>query len=161
MDLLVLSKEYNDNKKNRGIIIFWGTLAMLVICGIIYPLTIHSDVCEANEYLINPLDVLDRNPSIENTKRAVEYIAINMGFNETELMNTLKCESGFEYDAKNPNSSASGVAQFLDSTWSDQCVKKYNFKNKKSASEQLKCMAKMWERGLQKQWKCWKPYLLS
>lgn len=54
--------------------------------------------------------------------KAVAYQAmLNAGFAPSEwpaLQNLLNGESGFRSDAKNPSSSAYGMFQFLDSTWS-------------------------------------------
>lgn len=36
-----------------------------------------------------------------------------------------RAESGFVSNAKNPDSSASGVFQFINGTWTTWCVKKY------------------------------------
>jgi soluble lytic murein transglycosylase-like protein len=44
--------------------------------------------------------------------RAEEY-----GVSTTTALAVAKCESGLDQGAKNPNSSASGIFQFLKSTW--------------------------------------------
>ena len=45
------------------------------------------------------------------------YLYNLAGRNYELLSRIIQCESGFRADAKNPVSSASGLAQFLKSTW--------------------------------------------
>jgi hypothetical protein len=127
-------------------------LAVAVLINFAIPSTIHSDYDEA---LHNPLSSLSDTPSIDEVKRATSYIAVKYGLSEADLMRTLDCESGFRYDAKNKNSTASGVAQYIDSTWNDYCVKVYGFTDKKSAKQQLQCMTIFWQNGEQHQWECY------
>jgi hypothetical protein len=122
-------------------------LAVAVLINFANPSTIHSDY---NEALHNPLASLSDTPSINEVKRAVSYIAVKYGLDEADLMRTLNCESGFRYNAKNKKSTASGVAQFIDSTFSRYCEG-----DKSSAKAQLTCMARMWSEGEQHQWECY------
>lgn len=46
----------------------------------------------------------------------VERVENDLAFTETRLWAIAKCESGWNPDAKNPISSASGIFQFIDST---------------------------------------------
>ena len=43
--------------------------------------------------------------------------AENLGINPQLALAVAKCESGLDQGAKNPNSTASGIFQFLKSTW--------------------------------------------
>lgn len=43
------------------------------------------------------------------------------GINEATALRIAKCESGFNHLARNPNSTAKGVYQFLNSTWAKNC----------------------------------------
>lgn len=60
-------------------------------------------------------------------------------------------ESGWKVDAHNPISSASGLVQFLDSTFKSQCIDKYGITdtldNKDDPYIQIECMVKIIENG--------------
>ena len=76
-----------------------------------------------------------------------EYLAELSG-TDFELYNKIIiAESGWRVDADNPFSSASGLAQFLDSTFSTYCVDKYklttSLESKNNPYIQLNCMVKM------------------
>lgn len=47
----------------------------------------------------------------------VEIQAIHAGVNPQQALKVIDCESDFDPYAKNPNSTAKGLAQFLDGTW--------------------------------------------
>lgn len=122
----------------------------LALVALFYPRTIHSDVVETTQNSINPLSSLSETPTINEIKQAIDYIAIEYGLNKEQLNKTIQCESGFQYDAKNNSSTASGVAQFLDSTFKHYCRG-----SKDSTKDQLICMAEMWNDNQQSQWECW------
>ena len=55
-----------------------------------------------------------------------------------------KAESGINANAKNPSSTASGVMQFLDSTFKNYCVKKYGMADEKdNPFIQINCAVEM------------------
>ena len=124
----------------------------LALVALFYPRTIHSDIVKAPP-ILNPLESLSETPTPDEIKLAVDYIAIEYGLNKEQLYKTIQCESSFRYDAKNKYSTASGVAQFLDSTW-----KRYCKRDKSSTKDQLTCMAEMWADGEQRQWECYNMY---
>lgn len=119
------------------------------------PLQIHSDFGLAMP-AITPLSSLSDTPSVGQIKSAISYIAVKYGIENSELMKTIACESSFNSKAKNPHSAASGVAQFMPSTFKMYCKGDYN-----SAKDQLTCMGIMFKNKQQSHWECWKKYLSS
>lgn len=73
------------------------------------------------------------------------------------LYNLIQCESSWDIDADNPNSTASGLAQFLDGTWNNYCEG-----NKDNPYDQIHCLVKAWNDNKQHWWNasrhCWKQY---
>jgi hypothetical protein len=125
------------------------------------PTKIHSDISEANVKPLNPLESLSENPKIEEIKSAIVYIAVKYGLDESQLYQTILCESGFKYDAKNPTSAASGVAQFMPSTWKIWNEERGTDLNYYSPRDQLDMMGWAWHNGYQKHWECFKMYFLN
>ena len=74
------------------------------------------------------------------------------------LYNVIQCESSWDYTNKNPDSSAYGLAQFLDGTWSDHCKGERN-----NPYDQIRCLVVNWYEGHQSWWNeskyCWGKYL--
>ena len=74
------------------------------------------------------------------------------------LYNVIDCESSWNEDAKNKDSSASGLAQFLDSTWNGYCGG-----DKNNPKDQIHCLVIAWTAGYQSWWSesrsCWGPFL--
>jgi hypothetical protein len=135
--------------KKYWLAILVAVIGTLVVIGLAIPKTIKGDIEEATQISISPLDVLSDTPTIEEVKWAVNYVAEKYGLDKAKFYNTIKCESSFRYNAKNKHSTASGVAQFIDSTW------KYCKGDKSSARDQLICMAEFWQKGEQHQWECY------
>ncbi len=73
-----------------------------------------------------------------------------------EVYEIVRCESGFDPNAKNPKSTAYGLCQFLDSTW-EYVQKKWDMDlNRHSPKNQLyACERLLKEEGL----KHWEPVL--
>lgn len=122
---------------------------------LLYPNQISGDWGKAMQP-ITPLSSLSETPSVSSIIEAVTYVSQEYGLNKSELMQTLKCESGFRYNAKNPNSAAFGVAQFMPSTFKRYCKGSYTL-----ARDQLICMGEFWEKGWQFHWSCWSAYFSS
>lgn len=74
---------------------------------------IHSVPLEKND-LCGLEDVVCENETVEGRIRIAARIA---GVNEETAVRILKCESGLNPSARNSNSSAKGLAQFIDGTW--------------------------------------------
>ena len=55
----------------------------------------------------------------------IAHVASKEGVSVGMALKIAEAESGFEPNAKNPKSTASGVFQFLDSTFNNYCIKKY------------------------------------
>lgn len=64
--------------------------------------------------------------------------------------------SKFDPEAKNPNSSASGVYQFLDGTFKGFCMEQYkltsNFSQKNNPNIQIACFMRMIQDGKESHW---------
>jgi len=68
----------------------------------------------------------------------------------------IMAESGFQPEAKNKSSSASGLAQFINGTFQSQCINKYHFATsmvqKNDPYVQLNCLDAMIRDGGQSHW---------
>lgn len=66
-------------------------------------------------------------------------------------LSIVKAESNFNIDARNSNSSASGLAQFIDGTFRGFCIDKYKLANsveyKNNPYVQVECMVRMISEG--------------
>lgn len=72
------------------------------------------------------------------------------------FLGIIESESNFEKDAKNPNSTASGVMQYLNSTFLNYCVKKFQLANslaeKNDPKIQIDCAVRMLANGGAHHW---------
>lgn len=75
-------------------------------------------------FLVTPAYAWDAN-NPESVKEYLGYVASKEGVSVSLLEAIVKAESGFNKDAKNPVGSASGLLQFLDSTFRNYCINKY------------------------------------
>jgi len=81
-----------------------------------------------------------------------ELASIGASCSEQQLLAGIaRLESRFNPTAKNPASSASGLLQFLESTWTAHGCGN----NIWSSNQQLRCGLKDIRRGLLKQWAVW------
>ena len=84
------------------------------------------------------------------------------GINGDLAVKIAKAESGFNPNVKNPNSSASGLYQYLDSTFESYCIKKYEFANsleeKNDPYIQIDCALAMIKDGGLHHWDASKIY---
>lgn len=83
-----------------------------------------------------------------------EHVLVNY----PELYDIIKCESGFNPDAKNPTSSASGLLQFIDSTYKWTYEEYYgsipDMKNKNDANTQLVLGSYLYNEYGAHHWEC-------
>ena len=89
-------------------------------------------------------------PRTKQLKLALGSFVSKYGGNYFELYDTVVCESNWNENAKNPKSTASGISQFLDSTFKQYCEG-----DKKNPFDQLECMVKMFSEGKSFHWECW------
>ena len=80
------------------------------------------------------------------------------GGNFYQLYKVIQCESSWNKEAKNPNSAAYGISQFMPSTFNGWCGG--DFKN---PYDQIKCLVVAWSGGYDYWWNasrgCWGNYL--
>lgn len=61
--------------------------------------------------------------------RWIRYVGEHRGFSNQDITKAIRiarCESNFNQYAKNPNSTAKGIYQFIDGTWRSNCLKDGN-----------------------------------
>ena len=144
---------------------FLAVIATLAILGIIIPLTIHglnrvSSQTTENKLIVEAIYTPQNDlipTTTERLKLALNYYCRKYGIQDKffTISDIIKCESEWNPDAKNPISSASGIAQFLDSTWKyEKCGT-----DKSDPYLQLDCMTRMISEGKINQWECWTKYL--
>lgn len=98
----------------------------------------------------------------------IAYVSQKEGINVSLFLGITRAESGFKPNAKNPVSTASGVMQFLDSTFKNYCIKKYKMTDtiadKNHPAIQVNCAAEMLKepKGYLHWWEssyAWKQFL--
>jgi hypothetical protein len=82
---------------------------------------------------------------------------VKYGGNFYQLYKVIDCESSWNPNAKNPNSTATGLAQFLDGTFDGYCGG-----NKDDPKAQIHCLVVAWSGNKQHWWSesegCWKEW---
>lgn len=135
-----------------------GITALLLLA---IPLTINGNNSTSSQTTLQHLsDVIfvAQNHLIPTTterlKLALSYYSRKYGTDCELIDKIIFCESSWDEDAKNPDSSASGLAQFLDSTFSHYCSG-----DKDNPYHQLECMTQMIADGGLSHWNeskhCW------
>jgi hypothetical protein len=137
-----------------------------------FPKTLHTPAIKASETLTSlpvtePLVTPTITPNPTGVPTRCDYDAITyircagekLGMSNKDIMKAIriaKCESSFEQYAKNPNSTAKGIYQFIDSTWRANCLKDgnvYDFVNN------IDCFWKIYKVQGDNPWlssvKCW------
>lgn len=77
---------------------------------------------KTGELLVQPVHALTcpvpiTEPTVEQVKEEIRIQSKQFGVNTQFALELADCESGFYYKAKNPNSTARGVYQYLIATW--------------------------------------------
>ena len=93
-------------------------------------------------------------PTLQNLKDFLAQSVAKYGGNYYQLEKVIQCESGWDNTAKNPNSAASGIAQFMPGTFAGYCGGDY-----KDPFAQIHCLVIAWSGGHQDWWSsskgCW------
>ena len=95
-----------------------------------------------------------------NEKEWIKSIIISKArefhIDENLVLRIVSAESGFQPDVKNKTSSASGIAQFLNSTFKNFCIDKYHLTetmaDKNDPHIQAECMVRMIADGKISHW---------
>lgn len=99
--------------------------------------------------------------SKESVRDFIWGTAVSYGYNPQKAVAIAEAESQFDINARNKASSASGVYEFIDSTFSYYCIDKYGlaasmaFKN--DPAVQITCAIKMLVEGGEKNWSASEP----
>ena len=101
--------------------------------------------------ILQPTSQQLSNPTPQNLKDYLSEAVTKYGGNYYQLYNVIQCESSWNPNAKNPTSSAFGIAQFMPSTFNDYCGGDY-----KNPYDQIKCMVIAFTDNKQHWWECWK-----
>ncbi len=95
----------------------------------------------------------------DSLKEYSNYIAGQEGVSTELLQAIIKAESNWNPQAHNPEGSASGLAQYLDSTFRNYCITKYHFaeslEQKNNPFIQINCAVEMLKEP--NGWKHWSP----
>lgn len=92
----------------------------------------------------------------QEIEKYIEVEALKKGLNPVKAQSIAWAESRFIKDAKNGHSTASGIFQFLNGTFSDYCIKKYkltdSMANKNDPKIQTECALRMLKAGGESHW---------
>jgi hypothetical protein len=128
----------------------------VALIGLLIPLKIDSDFADTMQPL-TAFNLLSDTSGVGQIIEAIGEVAIQYGVNEAGMTQLIRCESALNPNAKNPNSTASGLAQFIDGTWKIYCEGE-----KSSPKDQLICLAKMISKKMYSHWNesrdCWIAY---
>lgn len=103
---------------------------------------------------LTALNVLSDTSGISQIKEAIREVAIKYGVDNSQLIQVIKCESGFNAKAIGDSGKAYGLLQYHKPTFDGFCSGDYH-----SPKDQLNCVGKMWQtERLKLHWSCWKTY---
>ncbi|MCK9370872.1 transglycosylase SLT domain-containing protein [Candidatus Dojkabacteria bacterium] len=132
-------------------------LATLVVLGLAIPRTTKSDVDETVQIQLNPLESLSLTPTTEEVKQALVYVANKYGLEESQLLKTSQCESGFRYSAVG-KAGEIGVLQYMPSTWVYWNKERGTNLDIHNTREQIDMVVWAWKNNLQSHWSCFNLY---
>jgi hypothetical protein len=104
---------------NRIIII-----VLVIISVFAFPQMIESETSDTQttNTIQNYLPVNQAWPTQDEIKTYITQEAITHGIKPMVALRIARCESGFNRTVKNQNSTATGIYQFLTSTWNKNCT---------------------------------------
>lgn len=102
------------------IVLFFLVIILSFVVEIFNPKTVNIE--DGVKVEVNRLPMNKDWPSKEEIKSYITEKSLENGINKGVALNIAFCESNFNRLAKNSNSSASGIFQFISSTWNNYCV---------------------------------------
>jgi len=129
-------------------------VAGAIIANPIYPsVDVPFTTLEAKNPLYEGIPHVYAEPSIEGRIRAV---ARSYGVDENLAVAVAKAESDFRPNVQNASSTASGIFQFINGTWKDFCLTKYELATSTSQKNdpdiQIECAVRMISEGGLNHW---------
>ena len=107
---------------------------------------------------LQPTSIQTQQPTPQHLKEYLASVVAQYGGNYYLLAKVIQCESSWDSKAKNPDSSASGPAQFLTSTFNGYCKGE-----KDNPYDQIKCLVLAWNDKKEHWWSeskyCWAPLM--
>ncbi len=95
-------------------------------------------------------------PVVMSVEEEIQLVAQENGADPDLAVRIARAESDFDPLAKNPHSTASGVFQFLDSTFHTYCIQKYKLtdtiEEKNDRHIQIECATRMLAAGGASHW---------
>ncbi len=79
----------------------------------------HESVAVINPVAVSLPVMVNVEPTKEDVKKEIIKQSRDFGLNENKMLALAFCESGYNYKAKNPKSTARGVYQYLIGTWEE------------------------------------------
>ena len=146
----VLSKDYG-NKKTVALLVFAGVVLAATVLGQTTKAPTISETEGQVTATLQPTSLQISNPTPQNLKLYLAEAVTKYGGNYNLIYSVITCESNWNPIAKNPDSAAFGVAQFMPSTFKGYCGGDYN-----NPYDQIKCMVIAFTDNMQGQWECFK-----
>lgn len=110
----------------------------------------------------SPLPIVETLDTPESVERYIGAEALKKEFNPVKAQSIAWAESRFKENASNTGSTASGVWQFLDGTFRDYCIKKYQLTDtmtdKNDVKIQTECALRMLVAGGEGHWSPSRPH---